>query len=234
MTLGLHKPGQGYWMRVITAAMLGTLFLAMAMWVASQAARVAANLPTTSYSAVLHANATGTPPAPGTRLVLLGESQGNQMPPVIGSGIVSSYDAENRRMVFKVGEITNTNYSIGDTARLRTEAEPGSAGAYNASLVDSPRGQAVVEPVLIQGIAASIILLIGAILTYWFCGTNRKSVDFLINTDMEMKKVNWSTRKDIIGSTWVVIGSSFLIAAFIFFTDFIMQAIFKAIGVLHT
>ena len=130
--------------------------------------------------------------------------------------------------------MTNTDYSITDTARLRTEAEAGSAGAYNAGLVDVPRGQAVVEPVLIQGIAASVILLVGAILTYWGCGINKKSVDFLINTDMEMKKVNWSTRKDIIGSTWVVIGSSFLIAAFIFCTDFIMQAIFKAIGVLQT
>lgn len=234
MTLGLHKPGQGYWMRVITAAMLGTLFLAMAMWVASQAARLAANLPTTTYSVLVSPNATGTAPAPGTRLTLLAETLAGQTPPIIGSGVVEEYDAENRRVVFEIAEITNKNYAVTDTVRVRVDGDSGAPALYTADITDKPRGQAVVEPVLIQGIAASVVLLIGAILTYWFCGINSKSVEFLINTDMEMKKVNWSTRKDIIGSTWVVIGSSFLIAAFIFLTDFLMQALFKSIGVLQS
>ena len=35
----------------------------------------------------------------------------------------------------------------------------------------------------------------------------------LIATDGEMKKVNWSTRKEIVGSTWVVVAATFLLTA---------------------
>ena len=38
------------------------------------------------------------------------------------------------------------------------------------------------------------------------------NVDFLIATDSEMKKVNWTSRKELIGSTKVVIVFMFLIA----------------------
>ena len=38
------------------------------------------------------------------------------------------------------------------------------------------------------------------------------NVDFLIATDSEMKKVNWTSRKELIGSTKVVILFMFLIA----------------------
>ena len=42
------------------------------------------------------------------------------------------------------------------------------------------------------------------------------NVDFLIATDSEMKKVNWTSRKELIGSTKVVIIFMFLIALFLF------------------
>src|SRR3712207_7866772 len=38
------------------------------------------------------------------------------------------------------------------------------------------------------------------------------NVDFLIATDSEMKKVNWTSRRELIGSTKVVIVFMFLIA----------------------
>ena len=45
------------------------------------------------------------------------------------------------------------------------------------------------------------------------------NVDFLIATDSEMKKVNWTSRKELIGSTQVVIMFMFLIALFLFAVD---------------
>jgi preprotein translocase SecE subunit len=235
MALGLYKPGQGYWMRVVTATMVGTLFLAMAMWIAGQAKAFVATLPSSTYSVTLESGATGAAPTQGSRVTLLGRpTASNLEPPVIGSAIVESYDADNRRLVLGSPSITNTSFSIGDARDFRVDGDSGQPPKYAASSAEAPRGQAIVEPVLVQGIAAAVILIIGAIITYWLCAIRPKTVDFLINTDMEMKKVNWSTRKDIIGSTWVVIGSSFLIAAFIFIADFLMQAFFKSIGVLHT
>ena len=43
------------------------------------------------------------------------------------------------------------------------------------------------------------------------------NVDFLVATDREMKKVNWTSRKDLIGSTKVVIVFMFLIALILSF-----------------
>ncbi len=88
--------------------------------------------------------------------------------------------------------------------------------------------------IYLQAGVTATIMLIGAVAVYFFIATNRRSVDFLINTDGEMRKVNWSTKKEIIGSTQVVIVAAFLIAAILFGIDLGFQAFFKFIGVLQT
>ena len=61
----------------------------------------------------------------------------------------------------------------------------------------------------------------GWLLYYLIC-VKPKVADFLIATEGEMKKVNWSTRREIIGSTWVVIGLTFFIAVAIFVLDYLI------------
>jgi preprotein translocase subunit SecE len=56
--------------------------------------------------------------------------------------------------------------------------------------------------------------------------------DFLIATDSEMKKVNWTTRAELIGSTKVVIVFMFLIAFILFGFDTIFGYFFWFINVL--
>jgi preprotein translocase SecE subunit len=60
------------------------------------------------------------------------------------------------------------------------------------------------------------------------------SVDFLIATDSEMKKVNWTSRKELMGSTKVVIIFMFVIAAYLFIMDIVFGYFFYAIGVVKT
>jgi preprotein translocase subunit SecE len=63
--------------------------------------------------------------------------------------------------------------------------------------------------------------------------TNRpKVVEFLIATDAEMKKVNWTSRKELIGSTKVVIVFMILIATILFVFDTVFAQVFHWIGVL--
>jgi preprotein translocase subunit SecE len=45
-------------------------------------------------------------------------------------------------------------------------------------------------------------------------------VDFLIATESEMKKVSWSSRAELVGSTAVVLVTVFLLALFIWLADF--------------
>ena len=50
-----------------------------------------------------------------------------------------------------------------------------------------------------------------------------KLVRFFSEVKTEMKKVSWSTRKELINSTWVVIFSVFLLAVFIGTVDFVIS-----------
>jgi len=90
------------------------------------------------------------------------------------------------------------------------------------------------EVIYLQAVCAGIVTVLTAILVYWLVGLNRKSSEFLIATEGEMRKVNWSTRKMIMGQTWVVIAISVIIAAILFLTDIVFAWFFREIGVLQT
>jgi preprotein translocase subunit SecE len=90
----------------------------------------------------------------------------------------------------------------------------------------------ILDTVYIQAIALLPVLLLGGILIYWIFGRKQRTVDFFIATEGEMRKVNWSTKKEVLGSTWVVIGVSVIIAAILFVADLLFANFFRLIGVL--
>lgn len=59
-----------------------------------------------------------------------------------------------------------------------------------------------------------------------------KFADFMISTEGEMKKVSWSSKKEIIGSTKIVIITVFTLAILLACVDFGFAWLFRAIGVL--
>ena len=54
-------------------------------------------------------------------------------------------------------------------------------------------------------------------------------VAFLKEVKLELKKVSWSTKDELIGSTLVVVVSVFLLALFIGLTDFILSRLIRLI-----
>ena len=81
------------------------------------------------------------------------------------------------------------------------------------------------------GIPIAMVVGLGLLL-FWVVGVNRKTCDFMIATEGEMKKVSWSSKRELIGSTKVVILFSILIAALLFVTDIAFIQLFGAIKVL--
>jgi preprotein translocase SecE subunit len=81
-------------------------------------------------------------------------------------------------------------------------------------------------------IAICIVMLGGLSLLAWRLMNRPGNVDFLIATDGEMKKVNWTSRRELIGSTKVVIIFMFLIAFILFAIDIIFGYFFHLIRVL--
>ena len=52
---------------------------------------------------------------------------------------------------------------------------------------------------------------------------NRRVVDFLLETEVELKKVSWSPRRQLFGNTVVVIVSVVVLSMFILLTDTVLE-----------
>ena len=75
------------------------------------------------------------------------------------------------------------------------------------------------------------VLLLGlAVLAFWIVNRPR-TADFMIATESEMKKVSWSSRREIAGSTKVVILTTVILAGLLFGVDLIFAFLFRSIGV---
>jgi len=80
------------------------------------------------------------------------------------------------------------------------------------------------------GVAGGFLLIYTAVTLYLM--NKPANVDFLIATDSEMKKVNWTSRKELIGSTKIVVIFMLLIAFFLFSVDWIFHLLFYLVHVL--
>ena len=75
------------------------------------------------------------------------------------------------------------------------------------------------------------LLVIYGLIVFWLMN-KASNADFLIATDSEMKKVNWTSRRELIGSTKVVVIFMFLTALFLFLCDIVFIFIMRLINVL--
>ncbi|MFQ5501798.1 MAG: preprotein translocase subunit SecE [Phycisphaerae bacterium] len=85
---------------------------------------------------------------------------------------------------------------------------------------------------VVQVVVAVVVIAAFGLLAYWLLGLNKKVCDFLIATEGEMKKVNWTSRKEIIGSTKVVIFVLASLSILLFVVDIFFMGFFTYIGVL--
>jgi preprotein translocase subunit SecE len=78
----------------------------------------------------------------------------------------------------------------------------------------------------ISTMVPAVILVACGVFLYWLL--NKPSVaDFLIASEGELKKVNWSSRKEVAVSTFIVIIVVLVMAALLGTTDFVFQLIFQ-------
>ena len=90
------------------------------------------------------------------------------------------------------------------------------------------------QTVYVQAGAAVMFITTLSVIAYYLICVHKRFVDFLIATEGEMKKVNWSTRREIMGSTWVVISLTFIIASLIAVLDLVYSMTFQALNVLES
>lgn len=80
------------------------------------------------------------------------------------------------------------------------------------------------------GIAAGTIIGFGLLI--YFLLNKPRVVDFMIAVEAEMKKVNWPSKKEIIGSTWIVICGTFMFAGLLFAINIVFGKFFIWIKIL--
>lgn len=82
-----------------------------------------------------------------------------------------------------------------------------------------------------SGMAVAVIAIFGALIFYLL--NKPRIADFMIATEAEMKKVNWPSRREIIGATIVVILGTAIIALMLFAIDIGFGWLFIELGVLE-
>jgi preprotein translocase subunit SecE len=87
---------------------------------------------------------------------------------------------------------------------------------------------------LAKALVCGLVVLGGGWLTFRLTYGKQRTGDFLIATEGEMKKVSWSTRKEIIASTQVVIFTLIFMGVLLFVVDVFFMFIFDVLGVLKT
>lgn len=222
---GLYKWGQGYWVRVLTAATLGVLFMVAAGW--AWAELQAVHLPTPKYSMQLE-QVSGSA-STGASVTLEHAADGKAES--IGTAIVEQFTPEGKTQGhLTIGKITlNAGSVMEDVNRVEV---PGST-PFSASAV-RPVGIPVFDLIYLQTGVTLLVVLTGLVTIYLLTGRAPGPVDFLISTDGEMKKVNWSTKQIVMDSTSVVIGATFLIAFLLFLFDSIFSQLATWSGLLGT
>lgn len=229
MALGIYKQGQGYWVRMMTAIFAGILVLACAAWVWQSIARIE---PPSAGRSVQISQPRGATPDVGEAVEFMADGTAGP----IATGVVRGVSSETGGLALWVGDIALTEAATaGEIKQDETQAQTlrtadGFSGSVAANGMPSVPA---IEMTYVRAAAAGVVILAGAALIFLFVGQKPKQVDFLIATDAEGRKVNWSTRKEIIGSTWVVIAAMFLIAGTLFLIDLVFQGVFSAINVLE-
>jgi preprotein translocase SecE subunit len=129
--------------------------------------------------------------------------------------------------VYKPGQGFNT--------RVWSAVGAGAMVIWFAFFLYEKLGTVATDPRMVRlwqvGVWVAVLLIFG-LLGYWVLALNRKVCDFMIATEGEMKKVNWSTRKDIIGSTKVVVIMVLFMGSLLFAVDLFFMTFFNSIGVL--
>ncbi|MBX3355824.1 MAG: preprotein translocase subunit SecE [Phycisphaeraceae bacterium] len=94
-------------------------------------------------------------------------------------------------------------------------------------------GGASVTVQYVAFVVGLLFAVIGGATVYYLIGVKPKTVDFLVATEGEMKKVNWSTRREIVGFTILVLIISFVIATVCALLDVVWAFIMGQAGVLQ-
>jgi preprotein translocase subunit SecE len=82
------------------------------------------------------------------------------------------------------------------------------------------------------GVGLAVLLVMAGVM--WWLLNHPRIVEFMIDTEAEMRKVNWPSKVEVFGSTWIVICGTFMFAIMVWIVDLSFLWFFGKIGILPT
>ena len=243
----LNKPGHGKWTRILTAAGIGIIVVFGLSWILgemegwlgprSQISDVTPSGQVAGETFTLEAIYTN--PA-GTELkgTVSYRAESTDDVKAVISALQTRAESEAAANPSSAwGLISPSSFDTEGTLRL-TAKSTGVPFTVNASSTGNARLVAAVnttaragDATVAQGITAGVVIVLFGLFTWWLM--NKESiVDFMGATETEMRKVNWPTKKEIVGSTWVVIFGTLFITLILFIVDIGFFWLFSQIGIL--
>lgn len=118
----------------------------------------------------------------------------------------------------------------GTIVRWSTAVGGGLVGLWAAQfLYDQLQGWGITTRSLVP---LAFLVAVGLVI-FRLVGQSRGVVDFLIATEGEMHKVNWSSWREVRGATQVVIFTVLVLAFLLFIVDILFIFLFESIGILR-
>jgi len=223
----IYKPGEGYWIRVMTLGMIALVVLTSAAWAYKSLDALSPSIPAKAWNLVIKGDTSAATVGQAvTLLTTRGSTTGE--PVQIGTASVEQVTSQGGETVVRVTAPT----MAGAQSVLDVESQTIKIGDASV-LVSGVRPVPAFDIEHAQIGVAALILAVGVWCAYWFVGRNRSTVEFLIATDSEMRKVNWSTRREIMGSTYVVIAATLTVAVCLFLIDYGFSHLFIKIDLLR-
>jgi preprotein translocase SecE subunit len=231
LAFDIYKPGQGYWTRVLSAAGAAILVLSGVYWVVTD--RLAIYDFTKDWDhtiSVKDQKVTQKNTAIKTWGLNLPEKQAD--PDNVESGVrvilrsrspLRLAGLENNDLITQLNGKPVTN-----VADLLSALE--GVKINQAFTIEVVRAHSIN---LYVQISAGLLILLASAFVLFRVFNRHNIVDFMIATEAEMKKVNWPSKSDVIGSTWVVICGTFMLALLMFVVDFIFIWLFTYIEILN-
>lgn len=232
MSWGIYKPGQGYWVRLITAVAVGVVVLAGVGWLWREmetlGEKVSVSRPVEEVQRALERDGElrGLGPLAEVSFSSRGEGdrQLRQIKLVDRQGQVKLVDSERFEQLI--------NAEMGGRGRIRlVEVDKISLVGREVVFAGIPSWTFKYRLYIQAGVAAGIIVVAGWV-TFRVLNSPR-IVEFMIATEAEMRKVNWPSRREVMGSTWVVICGTLMMAVGLLVVDVIFSELFRAIRVLE-
>ncbi len=239
MSFGIYKPGQGYWVRMLSAIGFGLLVLAGVAWLWSELDTIGRKGTSQRGSTELVARFAAWGKANNHEIAGLQNLREASLTTIDNVRQIRLIDSLGRSFTLQAAQFDAANVLVdtglppldrGAALRLQ-DVERVSVVGDNVNFAGIPTFAHRNRLYIQSGTAVGVILLFGGVL-FWVLNKPRV-VEFMIATEAEMRKVNWPTKREVIGSTWVVICGTFLMAFVLLVVDMAFSELFINIRVLE-